>query len=77
LGFSYDIHLTATKSTGTAHLLRMDSITVSSVADPNVFDPGSEFFQSRIPVPGVKKAPDPGSATLTVSSLLLNVFDWQ
>ncbi len=35
------------------------------------FDPGSGKTLSRIPEPGVKKAPDPGSATLF--SVLLTV----
>ncbi len=30
-----------------------------------------DFYPSRIPDPGVKKAPDPGSATLKVSRLLI------
>jgi hypothetical protein len=35
-----------------------------------VWDPGSEIREKPIPDPGVKKAPDPGSATLVQSSIL-------
>ncbi len=33
-------------------------------------DPDADFYPSRIPDPGVKKAPDPGSATLQESEPL-------
>jgi hypothetical protein len=64
----------------------MDSITVSSVADPGCLSririfsiPDSNFFNpgSRIQGSKTKKAPGPGPVTLTVSSLLMNVSDWQ
>jgi hypothetical protein len=32
-------------------------------------DPRSDFFQSRIPVPGVKKALDPGSGSATLKNV--------
>ena len=51
-------------------------IRIISVADPGCLsrirhlstpDPGSELSPSRIPDPGVKKVPDPGSASLNPS----------
>jgi hypothetical protein len=39
---------------------------------PRIPDPYADFYPSRIPDPGVKKAPDPGSATL-VPTLLSRV----
>jgi hypothetical protein len=37
-------------------------------------DPDADFLPSRIPDPGVKKAPNPGSATLTK---LFKNFNWK
>jgi hypothetical protein len=51
-----------------------DTTMVASVADPGCFisDPGPEFFLFRIPAPGSKRFPDPGSGsalkTLSIST---------
>jgi hypothetical protein len=37
-------------------------------------DPDPDFFPSHIPDPGVKKAPDPGSATLKGRNILPNCY---
>jgi hypothetical protein len=34
-------------------------------------DPDADFLPSRIPDPGVKKAPDPGSGSATLDTILL------
>ncbi len=58
----------------------LSRIRFFSTPDPGsglfIPDPDADFYPSRIPDPGVKKAPDPGSgsATLSVSMRIRDVY---